>query len=141
MRKKKHTAVSATSMPKGIAAGIAVSLCVTLIGAMILAWLVATERMGEQTVNAGCFVILVVAALLGAVISSGAIRDKRMLVSGISAGGYYLALLGMALVFGGKFEGLGTTALAILVGGGASLLLGLVGNKSGAHRHKFKRFR
>lgn len=121
--------------------GVAVSLIISLLGAAVLAWLISWERMEETAMNAGCFAILAVAALIGGLFSSKAIGEKRMLICLITAAGFYIALLVLALVFGGRFAGLGRNALGVLTGGGIAILLGLVGNKSGANRHKFRQFR
>lgn len=129
------------SMPAGIAVGICVSLAIMLGGAMILAWLVTSERMAQSSIGYGVMLIHVLAAAVGALIASGTIKRRRLMVCGITTAGYYLALLMIALLFGGQFQGMGVTALTVLAGGGIAVILGLVGKGSGVRRHKIPTYR
>ena len=140
MKHKKVTG-TAMSMPAGIALGVGVSVVITLIGAMVVAWLVISERLAESAVGYGSMVILLTASLTGCLVGCGMVKSRRLMVCSICVAGYYLALLAVALLFGGQFEGIGVTALFVLLGGAAAVILGLVGNKSGARKYKFRSYR
>lgn len=128
-------------MPAGIGIGVAFSALITVVGAMVFAWMITTERTGESSINAGCFFIHLLAAMIGTMYSCTVIKRNRLLVCGLTAGGNLILLFIMSLAFGGKTAGVGGVVLAVLIGGGVTLLLGLVGNKSGVKRHKIPRFR
>ncbi len=141
MAAKRKGSGRAMSMPAGIGLGIGISCTATLIGAMILAWLISTERVGEPSVGWGCMIIQTAAALLGAITAARAIRHKRLMVTVITAAGYYLLLLVMALAFGGGMTGMGTTAAMVALGGGIAQFPVLFGGSSGAHKRKKVTFR
>lgn len=132
----KKLSVRAMSMPGGVAAGIGAAVLMTLIGAMILSWLVASERVGEEGIGYGCMVILPLASMVGCLLAWRCIKHRRAVVCAVTAGGYYLALLAIALAFGGIFDGLGVTALLVLLGGGIALIPAFKTNRGGAYRHK-----
>lgn len=141
MSRKRRPTGRSMSIPAGIAAGIGIALAITVLGAMVLAWLVVTERLGEDAIGWGCMVILPLASAAGSVAAWRLIRHQRLTVSMITCGGYYLALLAIALLFGGGYEGLGVTALLVLLGGGIGLIPALFGGGSGARRHKIPALR
>ena len=132
---------TAMSMPGGIGLGIGISVVLMLIGAMVVAWLVTTEKMAQTSIGYGVMLIHVLAAAAGCCAAAGAIKHRRLMVCGVTAAGYYLALLVVALIFGGQFEGMGVTALTVLAGGGIAVILGLAGKRSGVRRHKIPAYR
>ncbi len=131
----------AMSMPAGVGVGVGLCVIVSIIGGVVLAWLVASERVGEMAIGYGCMVIQLLSAALGSVTAWRCIRHNKLAVSGLTVGGYYLLLLIMALSFGNGFSGMGVTALMVLLGGGIVQIPALFGNRSGAYRHKIKAFR
>lgn len=141
MTKNKRVTGTAMSMPGGIALGVGISVAITIIGAAILAWLLASERMSETALGYGIMLVLVLASAAGAMTACGAVKRRKLMVSGICCAGYYLALLCVALVFGGQFEGMLVHAVLVLLGGGISVILGLAGNKSGARKYKILGYR
>ena len=126
----------------GLAAGTAISLAVTLLGAAIIANLVLSEKIEAQSIGYGAAVILLAASALGAWISSVLVKRRWMLICLGAGGSYYLMLLAItALFFGGQYQGMGVTALLVLGGCGAVGLLGLRGEKQGGKRTRKYRFR
>lgn len=123
------------SIPAGIAIGLAVALMVMVIGAMLLAWLITTERVGEDAIGWGCMVILPVGSVLGNLFAWRMIRHRRLMITGITTAGLYVLLLLLALPFGGQYESLGTTALLVALGGGIALIPAAVGSSSGVRGH------
>lgn len=141
MKTYKKVTGTSMSMPAGIALGFGVSMGITVIGAMVLAWLVLSERLAETAIGYGSIVILLSASAVGAMISTCVVKRRGLMVCGISTAAYYLGLLVIALLFGGQFEGMGVTAVFVLIGGGIAVLLALMGNKSGVKSRKIPRYR
>lgn len=140
--KRKTASGKARTIPVGIAFGLLVSLTVTLVGAALLAYLVASEKIGADGIGWGAMVILAAASALGTWTAVARIRRRRLMVCGISAASYYLLLLGMtALFFGGQYEGMGVTALMVLTGSGIVLILGMVGKKGSKRSRKIPAYR
>ena len=128
-------------MPGGAALGVGVSISITVLGAMLLAWLIVSERMAETAVGYGAMLILVLSSFLGSLIGCAVIKRRRLMVCGICMAGYYLGLIMIALLFGGEFQGMGVTALFVALGGGITAVLGLKGNRSGVRKHKVPSYR
>lgn len=115
------------SMPGGLAVGWIASAVVTLLGAMIVAYLLDSGKMQMSGIGYGTMIILLAGAIFGAVLAFRCIRRQRLVVCLLSGAVYFLSLLALtALFFGGQYEGIGVTALVIL---GASLAVGLMGLK------------
>lgn len=139
---KGKTTGRALSMGAGIALGLGAAMAITVVGAALVAWLAITERMGESGIGYGAMVILVLSAAIGGFIACGTIRRRKLMVCCICAVGYYLLLLSMtALLFGGQYDGMGTTALMVMLGGGIALIPVVTGKGNGARRHKIKGYR
>ena len=110
-------------LPAGVALGMGTALLVTLAGAGVLAWLIAGERLAESTMGYGCAAVLLLSSAAGAWTASALVGHQRMAVCLLAGLGYYLLLLGMtALLFDGRYQGLGVTALVVL-GGSLGVLL------------------
>lgn len=116
----------AMSMPAGLAVGGLTSLGITLAGTAGLAWLVHTERMEMESVGYGIMVLLLTASFLGAMLSYGKIKRRRMLVCA-SSGAVYMGILLLipALFFGGQYGAVWATALLVMAGSVTAGLLGL----------------
>ena len=136
----KKVTGKAVPMAAGVGIGLAVSMVLTIVGAAVTANLILTEKIGESGMGYGAILILLLSSAVGAWLAASMIKSRWMIVC-LGAGGiYYLTLLGItALFFGGQYQGMGVTALAILGGCGAVGLLGIrAGNKP---RKRVKKFR
>ena len=114
------------SMPAGLAIGGIFSLIITLIMSAIVAKLIEGEVIAQR--NVGYFVIgiLLISTIVGALISFGRIKRRRMIVCLISGLIYYCILLSItALCFGGQYQGVAVTGLVILCGSCSAGLMGL----------------
>ena len=133
----KKVTGKAMSMPVGLAIGLAASLALTLAAAAIAANLILGQKIQETAIGYGAIIILLLASSIGAGLAAMLVKRRWMVVC-LGAGGlYYLTLIGItALFFGGQYQGMGVTALAVLGGCGAVGLLGLRGERSGAKRRK-----
>lgn len=119
----------ALSLPAGIGIGTAAALVWTLMASAVLAKLMDLERLPEDAVGYGAVVILLIGGFLGAAAAYRKVKGKRLQVSLLTAAAYYLSLLSMtALFFGGQYTGMGVTALVVISGSLAAVLLGLQTN-------------
>ena len=115
---------TAVSMPAGIAIGCAVSLLITITGSALVAKLISDEVVNDTAIGYGAMMILLLASALGASISAAKVKRLRLQVCMLSGAAYYAALLGItALFFGGQYQGMGVTALVVLAGTGAAVLV------------------
>ena len=139
--KKKQTG-RASALPVGIAFGVVSSLVITLLGAAGLTVMIAGEHMALESYGYGVMVILLLAAVVGAVVAMLRIKHQKLQVSLLTGAAYYLILLAMnALFFGGQYEGALTTGLIILCGTGAAAILGSREVKSFKRKRKLSAYR
>lgn len=141
MKKASKYASKRSALLPGVLMGAGVSLAVCLLGAALLAWLIVFEKVGENAIHPGAAVILLAASWLGSAAAWGLVKQNRLAVWGAHCGVLYALLLLGALLFGGQLQGLGTTALMILLGGGISLIPGILGHKSGGKNYKIRAIR
>ena len=117
MYTKKKVTGTAKGIPVGLGLGLASSLLITIGGAALTAWMVAGEKIGEASGGYAVIVILVLSSALGALVSTWLIKRLRLQMCMLSGGLYYLSLLAMtALLFGGQYQGMGASAVAVLAG-------------------------
>lgn len=108
---------AALGVPVGLAIGVIVCLLVTLAGAALTAWLMTSETIGEDGLGYAVMMILVLASCIGALTAVCLTKRMRLQVSMLTGGVYYLALLAItALLFGGQYQGMGVSAIMILIG-------------------------
>lgn len=128
----------ASSMPGGLAFGAVVSVAVTVIAAVALAWMMDKEILSQDQIGYGVMVLLVTASFAGAMASFGKIKRLRMMVCVASGVIYFGLLLSLtALIFGGQFNGVGVTFLLITAGSLSAALMGLRVGKG----RKIKKFK
>lgn len=134
----KRSTGSAASVVKAVLRGVLVSTSWAVIMAAILAVLLSREVIRMESVGYWAMGIHVTGAMLGAIASVGRIPDRKGVVMGLSAAGYFGVLLAVNwLCFGGQGRGLGTTMLLVLLGTAAAFLAG--GKvKAGGRRKRYK---
>lgn len=112
---KKKVTGTALGIPGGVGLGIVVSLLITLAGAALAAWLIASEKIGEGSIGYAAMVILALASASGALVAVLLTKRLRLQVCMLTGGCYFLTLLAMtALFFGGQYQGMGVSAVIIL---------------------------
>ena len=112
---KKKVSGTAMSMPAGLGIGLLVALVITVAGAAITAWLIASEKIGESSCGYAVMLILGLGVGLGALSAVYFTKRQRLLVCMLTGVCYYLSLLAMtALFFGGQYQGMGVSAIVIL---------------------------
>ena len=115
---------TALSVPAGVAMGSAVSLLITAVGSMLVAKLISEEVLMDTAIGYGAMVILLLASALGAMIAATKVKRLKLQVCLLTGVAYYGALLAVtALFFGGRYQGMGVTALLVLAGTGSTILL------------------
>lgn len=114
----------AFAMPGGIVLGILVAMVITLLGGVLLTWLIAGERMELGALGYGVMAIQFLGGVTGAVAAMLAVKRQKMQVCLLTGLGYFLVLLASnALFFGGQYEGVLTTGLILLAGCGITAIL------------------
>ena len=126
------------SVPAALAYGTAISFCIILLGAAIIAQMINKEIMGADKMGLGVMILIIAASYLGSKAAYLKIREKRLLISALSGFVVFCLLLCLTVVlFGGKFSGIGVTMLLILCGCGLTALPTKEGGGSG-NRRKIK---
>ena len=97
-----------------------------------------TERVGEDSTGIISVIMLITSSFVGAevaIVKAGHHRLAVCLAAGVS---YLIILLACnALLFDGKYQAVGTTALAVLGGSGCAALLGLRGRQVKSRHSKY----
>ena len=127
----------ASSIPGGLAIGGFMSLIITIIGAMIAAWLIGNERVQEQHIGYCSMLILLASSFIGAWIAASKIKHRRLYICILSGMIYYGMLLTItALFFGGRYQAMGVTAAVVLAGCMSAALTGQRGEKGRVRRRR-----
>lgn len=142
MEFKHKTRKPLGTIPGGVVLGLCISIMITLLGTIILAYLISSDKMGDASVNPGSTVVLFLGAAAGAWTVMARAKEKKWIVLSSFALGYFLILLSLtALFFGGEYAGIGKSAVIILVGCVSSFLPGILEKRKGSGRHKIPSYR
>lgn len=128
----------AKSIPAGLVLGVAAAMAVTGVGSAAAAWMILRGFLQETAAGYCAMVILLLSSAVGAALAAGTIQRLRAQMCLAAGGGYYLCLLAVtAAFFGGRYEGMGVTALMVLCGTVLVILLAPGGkNRAGCRRRK-----
>ena len=141
MAKKHKLSHSGISVPVCVTVGAISCLLVTMLGALLLAYMVGNETFGVAGIGIGSMLVLLLSTVLGCWIARALNKEKQLLVCGLTALVFYLSLISItAVFFDGIYTGMGLTALVILFGVGGSLLVGLR-KKAGKSKIKIPAYR
>lgn len=134
---KKHKG-KASDTPIALLWGPLISAGITLVGTGILTFLVAGERLSLEASQSAQVAVLLLSCVIGTWTAIKMAGSKPLMVGVISGAIYYLGLLcTTALLFDGQYQGLGVTALTVLGGSMAAVLISL---RSGTGKRR-KRYR
>ena len=126
----------ASSIPAGIATGALLSLAMTLLLSGILAYLVSRETIDLNAIGYCAMVTLIVSAGIGAWVSAKRIKKMPIQMAGICGLVFYMMLLSItALFFGGQYDAMGVTFLAVLAGSGGGGVLSASRPKKVKRKH------
>ena len=141
MKKMTKYAAKQTGLIGGIAAGVAVSLLLWILGASILAWLITAEKVTEEAVHWGRYLILFLSSCAGVMTAWIRVKENRLIVWLSYAGAAFGVLMMGALLLGDGVEGALASGMTILLGGGILFIPVMIGPKNGGRKYKFKGFR
>lgn len=128
----------AMSVPAGLVLAVGTAMAVTGVGAAAAAWMILQGFLAETAAGYCAMTILLLSSVIGSTVAAGAIQRLRAQMCLAAGGGYYLCLMAVtALFFGGRYHGMGVTALMVFCGT-ASVILLTPGskNKAGCRRRK-----
>lgn len=140
MTTHKKVTGTASSMGGGLAMGALINIGITILGALVCASMLSSERIAESSIGYCSMTIILLSSILGSLTAVAKIKHRRIYVCALS-GVIYLGMLlaATALFFGGQYQGIGVSSLLILAGCMATALLGLRGEKTrGAHKVKIR---
>lgn len=127
---KQTAQFNINKMVKGIGLSLLASIFVTIIGAVVGAWLLSAEKIAMENARFITVVILLLSSIFGALLAVSVIKEKRVPVCLISGAAYFLSMLAItALFFEGTYSGVGESALVVFAGVFSVALLGLKGEK------------
>lgn len=134
----KKIPTNAGAIPAALAFGTLLSLVITVSGTGILAKLVGSELLEEQSTGYGIMVILILAAYAGSLMSTQKAGRQRLIVC-VSTGAVYFGILLCitALFFEGEYSGVGVKCLLILCGS----LLAAIPLSKGNNRGKIRKIK
>lgn len=128
---------TAVSMPMGVGIGCGITMILTLLGAGVVAKLIAEEILQETAIGYGAMATILLASICGSMIAVNKVKKRKLQVSLMVGAGYFLLLLAMtALFFGGQYQGMGVTALLVFAGSGTVILLETREKKSSKFRKR-----
>ena len=129
---------TAVSIPVGLALGTLVSLGITGLLSALAAWMILSGKIPESSVGWCAMAILTAASAAGAATAIAKIKRRRFQI-GMASGSLYFGCLlaATAMFFGGRYEGIGVTAMMIFCGCALVILLGPGGqNRAGCRKRK-----
>ena len=107
-----------------LASGVVASMLSAVILCGVLAYLVASERISENSIGYGVMAILFVSSLLGGCISKYRERNRGILCCVVSGIMFLFVLVGVtALFFDGEFRGVIPNTSMILCGSAVAAIL------------------
>lgn len=122
---------------KRIGLSLGISVLVTLTLTVAVAAMVDREMMNRSWMNYLAALILVLSAFTGSLTAGGG--AERWIGQAVVGAAYWLILLAInALAYEGNLSGAGATALAILGGSGAAMLLGRGGKRRSHSRRRYR---
>ena len=129
-------------MPWGIGMGVMIAVVITLLGAILLTWLVTEEKLEMGMLGYGIMAFQFLGGAVGALAAMLAVKHRKLQVCLMTGAGYYLMLLAMnALFFGGQYEGMLTTGLVLLAASGITAILGSREGKPGKRKKRVGAYR
>lgn len=116
MKQNRKTNVG-TGLGMSVLWGSLTSMCITVCVSMVIAALIYKEKISELSTGYGVMICLMMASYAGSYIACKRMGGK-LLTTGLLTGTTYISILlaANALLFEGKYHGVGETVLLILCG-------------------------
>ena len=124
---------------KGIVIGMAAGIGAILLGAMILAWLVQTQKIDESTLGYGILIVTASSVFTGCVVGAKKSELNRLVSSTSVSILMFAALICLnAMLFEGRYQGIGVTLLLITGCCISTALIGVNKKRRVKTRHKMR---
>lgn len=124
---------TAASLPGGLVIGLGTSILITLIGCAAMSYMITQEKVEFNSIGYCTMCILSVSSITGSLLAAKSVKSKTAVVCALFALCYFLLLLAItAMFFGGQYQGIGATAITVLIGALCGMLLMV----SGKHKRK-----
>ena len=121
---KSNLTGRAASIPSGLALGAAVGTAATVAISFIGAEMIVRELIPQEQIGYCSMGALLAGAILGALTASAKVKRRKLLVSVLSGAVFLCILLAItALFFGGQYDGFGVTAITVMIGCTAAVVL------------------
>ena len=126
-------------IPAAVGIGLGAAWILTILGAVVMTFALAGETISIDSMGFGIVVILFVSTFAASMVATWYAKGKKMQISLITAGVYFLTLLAMnAIFFGGEYRGVGVYLLVVILSGAVAAFVGMGGGKSRKHKIKFR---
>ena len=123
------------SITAAVMLGVVMSIFVTMIATVAVSAMIHREVLPETAVVYGVVVILLASSYVGAKTGCRKAKNKRLMVSTLSGLCYLLVLMTItAVLFEGKYNGIGVTGLIVLCGAAIAALPNRVHSRGGKRR-------
>ena len=130
---------SRRSIPIAMGIGLLTSTVITFVGTMIVAALVASQKLTDEQMPYGAAAILLAASMIGSCVTAMDFKEKRFWMCMAGGGLYILTLLCItAFYFDGGYQGVWVTSLMIL---GSSIAAGMLGVRTKGHKFRGGKYR
>ena len=123
------------SITAAVMLGVIMSIFVTMIATVAVSAMIHREVLPETADVYGVVVILLASSYVGAKTGCRKAKNKRLMVSTLSGLCYLLVLMTItAVLFEGKYNGIGVTGLIVLCGATIAALPNRVRSRGGKRR-------
>ena len=114
----------AVSLPVGLSMGTSISVLITGLIIAISAHLISTQKIAQEHIGYCAVFALLAGSILGALVASGKVKHRLMVVCILNGMAFYSVLLMVtALFFGGRYQGVGVTLVVVFLGSVAAALI------------------
>ena len=118
------------SVAVGLTIGTAVCCIITILLTSLIAYLISRERISENNIRLFTSLIHYLSVLIGTYCVNTLIKRKLLPVSLLQCTCYLAVLFAStALFWGGQYGGIGSTLIAVILGGASGILAILCVNK------------
>ena len=115
MRYRMNRATHKRSIPEILTIGTLISGLITVMMAMIIAFMVGKESVSEEFISTAAVITIILSSFISAMVVAQMITERAMVICLACGAIYYVCLLcGKAILFRGEYQGLLGTALTII---------------------------
>ena len=127
----------AASVPAGMITAAGCSFALTLLISGLGGVLISKEWIPQESIGIWAAATVLLSALVGGIVAAERIKRRRLQMAMIHGAVYFLALIGLSMVFvHGELSGVGTILAAVFAGAAAG---GLIAKSRSEHRKGVRR--